>query len=123
LLLSRVSSRPSYAVTSRLSPVCPGTGAHARKSLFAEQQTGFPFPATWTPTHDTSYLEHFSCCWDSRNNCAVAFSLRKTPMSVEALDYTHRKHALVIGISNDDVRLPQRPQAQCREARARRVRV
>ena len=39
-------------------------------------------------------LEHFPCCWGSRNSGAAAFSLRKTPIKVAALDYTHRENAL-----------------------------
>ena len=40
-------------------------------------------------------IEHFPCCRGSRNGRAAAFSLRKTPMKVAALDYTHRENALL----------------------------
>ena len=38
-------------------------------------------------------LEHFPCCWGSQNSGAAAFSLRKTPIKVAALDYNHRENA------------------------------
>src|SRR6202161_4264904 len=44
------------------------------------------------------FLEHFPCCWGSRNSCAAAFSLRKTPIKVAALDYTYREKALAPGV-------------------------
>jgi len=43
-------------------------------------------------------LERFPYCWVSQNSCAVASSLRKTPMSVAALDYTHRENALALAL-------------------------
>ena len=43
-------------------------------------------------------LEPFPYCWGSQNSCAVAFSLRKTPMSVAALDYTHRESSPALAL-------------------------
>ncbi len=40
-------------------------------------------------------LEHFSCCWVSRKQRAMAFSLRKTAINSKALHYTYRKIALL----------------------------
>ncbi|WP_263417784.1 hypothetical protein [Terriglobus albidus] len=39
-------------------------------------------------------LEHFHCCWVSRKERAAAFSLRKTPIDVEALHYAYSENAL-----------------------------
>ncbi len=39
----------------------------------------------------TLHLEHFPCCWVSRKRSAAAFSLRKTPIDVDALGYTYRE--------------------------------
>ena len=40
-------------------------------------------------------LEHFSCCWVSREERAAAFSLRKTSIDALALHYTYRRNALL----------------------------
>jgi hypothetical protein len=39
-------------------------------------------------------LEHFLCYRGSRKGRSVAFPLGKTPIDLDALDYTHRENAL-----------------------------
>src|ERR1700736_2882047 len=47
-------------------------------------------------------LEHFPCCWVSRELRAVAFSSGKTPIVAESPRYTHRENALAEDSSGDE---------------------